>query len=350
MYRAAEGLPSVDRPWWDPPVERALSRRLFLAGASAALAAGAGLGVMRWLRRGVYALPTESDVIIDAVEIQGARLNLLRAGLRGARVVVPDRPHDPRDAIDPRARAAMRRRRVFTVDSNEDRLRGRRALEETGRPRTLLLGDSVAFGWGVEERASLGARLAAALGSEVLVAGVPGMRPAQVAVWAGHLLQRIEVDQVLLVIRPREDEVPALGPLWREVERRGRARRAHVLSPLSTFDLRGARSLGSLASAVRAASPGVPVLEGTEIMREQPPGDGVVLHAEGLRQELRDARTGEVRLRAEGEPERPAEAILAAFEADGALREPYFFDGGHLDEEGSERFARAIADFLVSAG
>lgn len=327
-----------------------LSRRLLLAGASTLLAGGVGLGVMRLARRGVFALPTESDDIIDPLVIEGARLNLLKAGLRGARVIVPDRPHDPRDTMDPAARAAMGRRRMFRVDTNALRLRGRREVEAYASPRLLLLGDSVAFGWGVDFDESIGERLSAELGQPVLCAGVPAMRPEQLVHWARALLPQVPAQAVLILIRPREDELPAVASLLRVLQSGGLTKVGLALSPLSSFDLRGARSRTTLADQARRAMPGLAVMETTDALWAHPPGGGVILRAQGQRQELVDALSGEVRLSAVGPDERVAPELYEAFEQDPALREPFFYDGGHVDAEGSRLLAADIAAFVRTAG
>ncbi len=336
---------------FDPPMGPSpLTRRLLLAGASSLLAGGAGLALVRWLERGVYALPTESDEIIDALVVEGARLNLLKAGLRGARVVVPDRPHDPLDTIDPRVRAAMGRRRVFTVDTNRLRLRGTREAEDLPSPRLLLLGDSVAFGWGVDFKDSIGERLSDELDRPVLCAGVPAMRPAQLQHWARMVLGQLKVETVLVLIRPRVDELPALAALFRTIASLSEAKPALVLSPLSSFDLRGARSRTTLADAVREAIPGLPVLEATDTLWLHPPPGGVLLQAQGQRQELIETTTGATLRSVIGPDERVAPEIYAAFEEDPSLREPFFFDGGHVDAEGSRLLAQDIAGFLRLEG
>ncbi|MCK6503209.1 hypothetical protein L6R53_07410 [Myxococcota bacterium] len=311
-----------------------------------------GLAWLGWrvATRGVYALPTESDRIVEPVALAHGPANLLIPGLRDAVVVVPDRPHDPRDAIDPAARAAMKRRRAFSVDSNQERLRGRAEVEQAPRPRVLVLGDSVPFGWGVDWARCLPVRLGQALDAPVLVGGVPGMRPDQLEHWAEHLLRRAQVDLVLVIQRPRQDELPTLGRVVRRIRGITGARVAAVFSPVSTFDVRGGDSVGPLLAAARAQLPDLPMLEATDGLRAALPRRGVVLRREGGRQRVVDLESGAVRVEAPDHPDRTDPAVYAALEEDPDLREAGFFDGGHVDEEGSERFAGVLADFVRQQG
>lgn len=184
----------------------------------------------------------------------------------------------------------MKRRRVFRVDTNDQRLRGPTEVDRLERPRVLLLlGDSVPFGWGVDWPACLPQRLSLALDAPVLAAGVPGIRPDQVRAWARHLLQRVEVDLVLLVQRPRQEELPV-------------------------------------------------------------PRRGVQLRREHGRQQIVEVETGQVRFEAPDPGNRVDPAIHATLDADPALREAGFFDGGHVDEEGSELLAGVLADFVRRQG
>ncbi|NOY24836.1 MAG: hypothetical protein GXP62_03095 [Oligoflexia bacterium] len=327
-----------------------LSRRLLLAGASTLLAGGAAWLAMHELRLGVFALPTESDHIIDPTTIDGVPLNLLLPNLRDARVVVPDRPHDPRLVFEPGARSRMHRRRSFLVDTTSQRLRGRQEAADLARPRILLFGDSVAFGWGLSHHDSVGQCLQRDLSIRVLNAGVPALRPAPMGVWAHYLLDEIDVDLVLIVIRPRQDEIQDLVNAIAKIRQRSAAPIAMVLSPLSTFDVRGAASYGPLLAKVQAALGNVPVLEATDALRQHPADQGVELRRQDGMQRMVDVETQAVLVEVPDLPQRTAPEILQAFEDDPSLHEPFFFDGGHANKAGSLIFAQAIADFLRQQG
>jgi lysophospholipase L1-like esterase len=99
-------------------------------------------------------------------------------------------------------------------------LRGPEVAEPSpGSRRVLVLGDSVAFGWGLEEAESFPARLAQALGrlgtpAEVLNAGVPGYSlPSSVALYR-ELAPALAPHAVLLALSLNDfTPTPGLSPL-----------------------------------------------------------------------------------------------------------------------------------------
>ena len=80
----------------------------------------------------------------------------------------------------------------MNVTINRQRMRGRarvRARAATGATRMAVLGDSIAFGWGVEDGETYPARLEAILNArgpgrvEVVNAGFPGTCLGEKAAW-----------------------------------------------------------------------------------------------------------------------------------------------------------------------
>ena len=146
-----------------------------LRGASALVALTGIVGGVAWQRqRASEAL--ESEPIAEPWAELGPQGHWLRPNLRGARMVVPDRPHRVEEARMSERRAKMRRTRRFSVSTNADRLRMGEitAAPAPGVTRLVAIGDSVTFGWGVEEDEAWPARLSLALGRPVSNGGVPG--------------------------------------------------------------------------------------------------------------------------------------------------------------------------------
>ena len=262
----------------------------------------------------------------------------LLPNLRGARVVVPDRPHRADEARSAAGRGSVTRRRSFLLDTERHGFRGAVDVSDVpAGPRVLLVGDSIALGWGVSEEHSLARQLSAALGAEVIDAAVPGLTAAEVVVRARLWAERLHPDRVILAMRSRAgtDDVAALC-----AGARGISGVALMFHPASTFAL-------DAAPASPPPDCGAPWLDLTPTFRAALPIPGVILERDGSAQVLLRLPGREELLRAAGGAgDRLADEVIAAFEADPSLREPLFYDGVHPDEAGYALYARTASTWL----
>ncbi len=274
-------------------------------------------------------------------------------------VVVPDRPHDPDEVEQARGgRGGLQRTRTFHVSTGSLRLRGG---DPTGADtRILVLGDSTAAGWGVDDPETWPRVLERSLRAsgwdvDVLNAGVPANPVRTMDRWCRALGPELDVDILLWVRRP-EDLGP--GPLAEYAE--GVAACAEAtgasafvfLPPVSTFDPYGATRWPRAAPGLRERLPAsIPVVELTPLVREAQAGRGDVMRrATDGGWEVVDDETGAVLFTAPDQGERIPAAVLQAFERDPALREWMFFDEGHLDANGQEWMAGVVQATLAGAG
>lgn len=87
------------------------------------------------------------------------------------------------------------------------------------RPRLLVIGDSIAFGYGLQGPETIAARLNAALpGVEVINGGVSGYGPEQETVWLRRIGPRVQPDRVLLFFCMSNDV--SVEPIASHLERR----------------------------------------------------------------------------------------------------------------------------------
>lgn len=327
----------------------------------------------RWIRVGVPALSvcvalvalatgawwrsahqgTASAVITRPAPELGPRAHLLLPNLKDALVVVPDRPHDPAVARSPDARKQIRRVRSFQVSTNALGFRGPPVARESG-PRVVCLGDSVTFGWGLAEAASYPRQLAGLLGVEVINTGVPAMKPGSIAAWARQNLRGLKPSLVLFARRPDHQVPDPWGDFQRavrQVEQVARpARVGVILPPVGTFDPRGSREWPEEAERVRSLVAPTPVLELTEAFRAALPRPGVVLEQAEGRQRVLALPERRLVLDVAAPEQGLAEDVIALFEADPAVHEPLFFDGGHPDAEGMALFAEQVAAWVQAEG
>ena len=87
----------------------------------------------------------QSDVISRSAPEVGPRAHVLLANLKNARLVVPDRPHDPSEVFREDKAERIQRTRVFYASTNSKGFRSPE-LKEKSSARILCIGDSVTFG------------------------------------------------------------------------------------------------------------------------------------------------------------------------------------------------------------
>ncbi|MBK9646807.1 MAG: hypothetical protein IPO67_16905 [Deltaproteobacteria bacterium] len=338
------------------------SRRTVLRGASAFVALAGVVGGVAWQRRrATEAL--ESEPIAEPWAELGAQGHWLRPNLRGARMVVPDRPHRVEEAREPSRRANLRRTRRFSVSTNADRLRMGEitAAPAPGVTRLVAIGDSVTFGWGVEVEDAFPAQLEAELlrrghKVEVLNAGVPGQHPPTMGSWLKVIAPRYGVSGVLFSRRVAfNGPNPIQG--YADAVRTGQrglpnARFQIILPPISRFDA------GSLTAnpageggLIRQQLPDIPLLDLTDTFRAAQGERGFGLKATATgKLALVNLSSGEVLVEATADGRDLPWAICEALDEDDSLREPLMFDTGHPDAEGFVVYARAVADQLEAGG
>jgi lysophospholipase L1-like esterase len=106
----------------------------------------------------------------------------------------------------------------------------------------------------------------------------------------------------------------------------------------------------------RSSLPGVPVLNLTPRFRELMHPTGVRGELSAERQRLIRQSDGAVLVDVATPPVHPdygamlSQEIIDAFEADPELRESYFIDGAHPDEEGNSLYAGEVSQWLDSLG
>ncbi len=303
------------------------------------LAAGVTGGWLLWRNRSF-----QSDPIFQEAP-DGTLARELQPNLRAARVVVPERPHRPEEAMSASGRTQMVRRRTFTLTTERHGFRADTDVADTPTgPRILVVGDSVALGWGVEAPDSLPARLSALLGLEVVNAAIPGLQPPDVAERAVRLAATLHPDLVLLAKRPKP-QGNDVAHLCDAARRLAPAPVVLVFHPLSTFDVGETGAPPSVPADCMAKT-----LDLTATFRAaqaRPDARGIVLERAGAEQVVREVPSGKEVLRVRpADPRQLAPEVTAYFDADAARFEPLFYDGGHPDAGGFALYADTVASFL----
>lgn len=320
--------------------------RWVIRGVAVAIVVGSVLVAWRLLRP-----PQTSDVITEQWPDIGGPW--LKANLRDAVVVLPDRPHRKEETRA--GGGGLKRRRTYRVSTNALRLRMPEiGPKPAGTKRILALGDSITHGWGVAADEAWPARLEAELRDrgaavEVINAGVPANPIATMASWCTSQAGTLGIDLLLWTRRPPAN---AYDEYASEVTRCATALRVPaivLLPPVSTFDLHGSAVYRQEQSelARRLAPTGIPVVDLTDTFRAAQKGRGEALERRGETVAVVDQETGDVWLEAPVPPhDLPAE-VYALFEREPDVREALMFDEGHPDAEGFVVFGRAVADLVA---
>jgi lysophospholipase L1-like esterase len=293
-----------------------------------------------------------ADLLIDTPAL-GPGAALLRANMRNARVVAPDRPHNPQDISAGNRLDRTTRTRAFLVNTNSQGFRGPEFTSPAQGFRIAAVGDSVTFGWGVADDQSWPAQLNDITNIEVLNLGIPAGETEMLTRLVVAEGKKWDADIVLFSEWPEFMKAGHWKAYAEQVVRLREAiapaKLAIVLPPVSSFDpLRMAVAHGAI-ERVRTTVGDIPVLDLSDPFKAQKQA-GVVLRTQDGKQQLVRVPTGEVVAEGSGAPDRIAPEIIAAFEADSSLAEPLFFDGGHPTVEGNQVAAQAIASWLRELG
>jgi len=244
------------------------------------------------------------------------------------------------------------RQRSFLVSTNSLGFRGPEIQVPAAGPRILCVGDSVTFGWGVTYEESWPVRLGTELGRDVVNAGWPAAEMDELVAWIRAHARELDPDVVLLCkgLTDEEMESGARGQLADLAAELDPVRLGYIEPPVSTFHPGSAGEEDDYETAPYWLPAKVPGIALTPTFRSQLPLPGVTGELGPSVQRMHRWPGGEVLVEAPTPPEGLADGIIAAFEADPALREPLFIDEGHPDAEGYALFAREVARWLGELG
>jgi lysophospholipase L1-like esterase len=291
-----------------------------------------------------------TDILIDRPEL-GPGAATLRPNLKNARVIAPDRPHNPQDIVAGDRFDRTTRTRSFAVNTNAQGFRGAPYTTPAPGFRIAIVGDSFVFGWGVTEAQAVPQQLQSATGIEVLNLGIPAasipmlttMVEKQAATWDADIILFCEWPQVGV---PANDRQFTTALRRMQIAAKG-AKFAMVLPPVSTFDPLRADAGPQAVARIRELAGDIPVFSLSDPIRAHG-GEGVELRTEGNRQTLVRVPGDSILVQGVGDPDTIAPEIIAMFEQDTTLSEPLFFDGGHTNVQGNQVAAVALQQWLHS--
>lgn len=295
----------------------------------------------------------QSDTISQSAPELGTRAHKLLPNLKDAQVVVPDRPHDPMEVFSEDKANTITRTRQFSVSTNSMGFRDNPIQTKEGL-RIVCIGDSVTFGWGVEQSESYPEQLQNILNVDVINTGVPALKPNHVDGYLNSFVDILEPDIVLIAMRPNwmspnplQSYVQTMQRIQRKLQKNG-IQFGLILPPLASFDPMGRSNNSRELQLIQQQLKEVPLLDLTPIFDANLPNKGVYLRIENGVQQMVE-RTSDVILAEGSQPKPPqslANEIVAYFENHPDVQEPLFFDGGHPDAEGFVLFGEAVASWI----
>lgn len=290
----------------------------------------------------------------------------LRPNLTNARMVVAGRPHDPRYIVSQLKKGEVKKRRVFFVTTNADAFRGEPIPREKapGELRIACIGDSITFGWGMDEALSWPGNLRTLLReampdtpTSVINAGIPGFPPDNIAPMIQHKLAPFRPD-ILIVMRngnvlweAPEQAYPQMLQGVLDATTAIGAKLVLALPPTSSFDLRPVN--GTFAPMMRdfAAAHGLASIDFTPVFEEKGRGRGLKLEKDGRFQHLVRYQDGKREVVTSAEVEQPqVGASILAWLDESKESEALFIDEGHPDEEGTRLMGEQMLALMKEKG
>jgi hypothetical protein len=311
------------------------------------VAAGSGVRAFLDLQE---ARQISTDILVDRPDL-GPGAATLRANLKNARVVSPDRPHNPQDIVAGDRLERTTRTRTFAVNTSPQGHRSPPFPTPAPGFRIAIVGDSFVFGWGVAEPEAVPQQLQSATGIEVLNLGIPAASIPMLTTLVERQAASWDADIILFCEWPEvgdpSNEAQFSAALRRMKAAAGKAKFAMVLPPVSTFDPLRAFAGPQAVARIREIAGEIPVLSLSDTIRAHG-GEGVELRTKGTRQTLVRVPGDTLLAQGNGDFETIAPEIIAVFEQDSTLSEPLFFDGGHTNAQGNRVAAIALQQWLNS--
>lgn len=315
--------------------------------------------------------------ISDAITVQDHLLRYrLIPDLDGARVVVPGRPTPPSFQLSfaerQKNKGAIKRTLVFKVNTNRQGFRNSEfsAKPAAGTYRIVCLGDSITFGWGMDEKLSyprvleryLNTQPGAKIRVEVINAGVPGYDLEQITLYLSKKILSLKPDLVtvcklgdLKAEKPHvkyEQQLAGIASLGKQAG----AAVAFLCPPRSSFDLYPLtpRFRDTMERAARKQN--VLFADFMTLFDHEGKDRGLKLELDGTHQRLVDYIDGKGTTVFEtdftpqaGSPNRISPEIYQ-FMDETSFAEALFFDDGHPNREGFELMGSHLGKLLVDTG